>query len=798
MSANSIFSNIVTGVKGFFNNPDYTDQAHLKSEDGIMKAYIPNFLYKPPYGYPRLIDVPSLRKLAVSPYVFMVTSTIIDEVCSVEWDIVPKAKDEPTEATTEDEIEKEQIRKPKGVDPKTLAQIKEVKNFFYNPNGNEESFEFILRSTLRDILELDSGVIIKVFNRAGKMVQLFSRDGGTFLKNPDVYGYLGDRAEYIEPAGDLPTEKVQSYYDTVLRHNAAYFQYGWTAGAMPVPFGRRELVWLSRNPRSDSIYGRSPVEVLQDIIMSLVYGATFNLDFYTNNNMPDGIISLLGSNSEQISKFRERFEKQFKTKDTYGNWRKQFHKYPITNADVKFTPFQLTAQQLEIISQQEWFSKIVWACFGVTPSELGYTENSNRATEMVQSRVFKRKAVKPLLKLMEYHINSQIMPEFEYDDIEFKFVEYDLNEDIEKHKLYETQLKNGIRSVNEIREEIGLEPIEGGDKYTGAIQDNEWDEASQFDDNEEYEVRESLGLDEKSVETKHKYIKRTGTAGKYKYWYRDSSGKLYSHGKKKDNSNGKNWSMEQLNKYVEEKLKEIPPKKIEKLTKNVKQFKEGDDTLAKYNKDKKWSALRDVTHKKIFKEYTKNAKQAKAKDEPRIIFMAGMPASGKTYATKEQFTKINDYLVQDKNGDKFLVLNTDDIKTHLPEYDNGDGAVLVHEESSSILKSMLKAFGQRKVNIILDGTMANLGSAKKKLKIFQQHDYKTEIIHIDVTTKISIDRAMDRYKKSKRYVPLNILPKYGETLPKTLNTIKTKVDKFTWIDNNSTKPKIIEEISNER
>ena len=487
---------IVANIKGFFNNPSYSEEANVQNK-GVMKAYIPNFLYKPPYGYPRLIDVPTLRKLAVSPYVFMVTSTIIDEVCSIEWDIVPKAKDEPTGAETDKEIKDEE--KQKGKEIQTLKHIKEVKDFFYNPNGNAESFEFILRSTLRDILELDSGIIIKVFNRAGKMVQIFSRDGGTFLKNPDIYGYLGNRIDYVMPPTSN-TKKVSPYYDNVLRHESAYFQYGWTAGAMPIPFGKRELIWLSRNPRSDSIYGRSPVEVLQDIIMSLIYGATFNLDFYTNNNMPDGIISLLGANAEQIKKFRERFEEQFKVKDTYGNWRKQFHKFPITSTDTKFTPFQLTSQQMEIISQQEWFSKLVWACFGITPSELGYTENSNKATELVQSKVFKRKAVRPLLKLLEYNINTQLMPEFGHDEIEFKFIEYDLNEDLEKHKLYEIQLKNGIKSVNEIRQELGLEKIEGGDKPKGP-NENPFEEENQFDEDEEYEVRERLNLDEKALTT---------------------------------------------------------------------------------------------------------------------------------------------------------------------------------------------------------------------------------------------------------------------------------------------------------
>ena len=362
MAFKETINNFKLNFKGFFNNhPSYTEQADLPKEAGIFKAYIPNFLYKPPYGYPRMIDVPQLRKIAVSPYVSMISTTIIDEVCSVPWEIIPKKQNEPGE----------------DVDKSTETHIEEVKEFFYNPNKNGESFEFILRAATRDIIELDSGIIVKVFNRAGKMVQIFARDGGTFLKNPDIYGYIGNRAEFVFPTSyEQNNETLKSYYDTVLRRDAAYFQYGWTAGAMPVAFGNREIIWLSKNARSDSIYGRSIVEVVQDVALSLIYGSIYNLDFYTNNNMPDGVISLLGADQESISKFRKRWEKQFKKRDTYGKVVKQFHKYPIVNQDAKFVPFQLTSQDLEVLSQQQWFTKIIWACFGVTPTELGFTQDS--------------------------------------------------------------------------------------------------------------------------------------------------------------------------------------------------------------------------------------------------------------------------------------------------------------------------------------------------------------------------------------------------------------------------------------
>lgn len=453
----NIFSRFGTSFKGLFSNNSYNEQATLENT-GILKAYIPNFLYKPPYGYPRYTDVPTLRKLASSPYVFMAITTIIDEVCAIPYTIRPKERDEPQEDEKTEELgaKKESVNEDKD----QLARIKEVKKFFENPNGNDESWESIQRTVLRDILELDSGIIVKVFNKAGKMVQIFSRDGGTFLKNPDIYGYFGNRAEIIYPPQiAMNNDQIKMYYDNVLKQEAAYFQYGWTAGAMPIPFGKKEIVWLQKNSRSDSIYGRSPVEILQETIQTLIFGLSANKDLYVNNNVPDGAISLLGASQDDIKAFRERWEKDFRVKDDFGNLRKKFNKVPISNTPINFTPFQLTNQQMQIIEQQQWFTKLVWSCFGITPSELGFTEDSNRATELSQSRVFKRKSVRPLLKLLEYHVNTQIMPEFGYGDLEFKYEELDVDEEILKNQLYEIQIRNKVKTSNEIREELGLEPL---------------------------------------------------------------------------------------------------------------------------------------------------------------------------------------------------------------------------------------------------------------------------------------------------------------------------------------------------
>ena len=450
----------------------------------IFKAYIPNHLYKPPFGMPRRDNTPQMKKLAVNPYVFSVIKTLCDEATSIDWEIKVKEEfqeEQELDKESNGETEVEERAQIKGPDVNYGEKIKEITKFFKNPNGNEESFNHILRQLITDISEVDAGVLVKVFNVDGEFKQIFSRDGSLFLKNPDIYGYIGNRREFVSPlpdgftgvgvdVGGTPTpgqQQLMKQYSLLYKEDAAYFQYGWTAGSMPVPFGKREIVYMMQNPRADSIYGRSPVAVLMNTIMNLIYGIDFNLDFYTNNNMPDGIIQLLGADATQIKQFRENMENQYKFTDDLGKKRKTFFKIPISSSEAKFTPFQLSAKEMEVIAQQEWFTKVLWMAFGVNADEMGFTQDSNKTNGEQQISTAKRKAIGPLLKVIQYHLNTQIIPEFfskgkdemmEFADcpVQFEFDTYDPDEDIKELGILKMEKELGIKTEMMIAKERGV------------------------------------------------------------------------------------------------------------------------------------------------------------------------------------------------------------------------------------------------------------------------------------------------------------------------------------------------------
>lgn len=418
------------------------------TRNGIQRAYIPRFLWKPPFGYPRYVDLPNIRRLAAMPYVDMCITTIVDEACAVKWDIVAKPGKENS--------------------PTFESHRDQVLEFYENPNTNKESFTNIRRKYLRDILEIDSGVINKVFNMGGQMVEIAAKDGATFTKNPDMFGMYTDRDDIIQDSGITQNNRV--IQDGMMtpdsaRDKAAYFQYGWISGARPVPFGKKEIVWMERNPRTDNLYGRSPVEILAETIQTLIYAIEHNLEYFNDNSIPKGLIGLEGAESDEIEAFKEQWVQQQMKQDGAGNWKKKFHDLPVVGKIPKFERLQFSNAELELLEGQKWWAKLVWACFGVTSVELGYTEDSKGlANQIVQSNVFKKRALNPLLRMEEYHHNHEIISEFEFDDVEFKFLQFDVDEEMKKAQLYAAQLAAGYKSINEVRADEGLDPVEWGEK----------------------------------------------------------------------------------------------------------------------------------------------------------------------------------------------------------------------------------------------------------------------------------------------------------------------------------------------
>ena len=201
----------------------------------------------------------------------------------------------------------------------------------------------------------------------------------------------------------------------------------------------------------------------------------------------------------------------------------------------------------------------------------------------------------------------------------------------------------------------------------------------------------------------------------------------------------------------------------------------------------KYSPSRQKVHKEILKEFQDKLVCIES-DEPIAILMGGSPASGKSTFLR----KYAPYLL----SEELLRIDADEVRSQLPEYE-GWNASQTHLETKDIVNTLLsdRTIGMPcKFDVIYDGTMNNTKSYLPLIKTLRELGYKIFVVYIDNVPKdVIVKRALERYGKSGRFVPLEVIDDFFDKGKSALNEIKQKVDGYMIVDGGSNDYSIIEE-----
>ena len=243
---------------------------------------------------------------------------------------------------------------------------------------------------------------------------------------------------------------------------------------------------------------------------------------------------------------------------------------------------------------------------------------------------------------------------------------------------------------------------------------------------------------------------------------------------------GMNKTCEKFDKNGERK---IDMKSIEELTYCVNKLPQ---TKEFHFHDGKYDYDRKKLHKEIIYNIKKNLVCVES-DKPIAILMGGSPASGKSTFLK----KYRPYLLEEE----ILKVDADEIRSKLPEY-KGFNATQTHLETKDIVNLLLS---DRNIGIpcrfdlIYDGTMNNTKSYLPLISLLKSLGYKIFVVYIDKVPKDVIEhRALERYKKSGRFVPLEVIDDFFTKGKSALNEIKKEVDGYMIVDGSDSNYHVIE------
>lgn len=175
---------------------------------------------------------------------------------------------------------------------------------------------------------------------------------------------------------------------------------------------------------------------------------------------------------------------------------------------------------------------------------------------------------------------------------------------------------------------------------------------------------------------------------------------------------------------------------------------------ASVDKRSRWTNPSRLLHKKIIDEHLAHAKNV---DKPRLVFIAGGPASGKSTIVEGDNSVVS--LPEDP-----VTIDVDKIKSMIPAYQErvaaGDpsAASYVHEESSALGSTIRKLAVKQGSNVVLDGVgNSSFTRVQAKIEDARKRGYKIEAHYVTIPTDVAIERNHARFKETGRLVPDSVI-----------------------------------------
>lgn len=334
-----------------------------------------------------------------------------DSVAKMDWDIVPQGKS----------VKLFRIGH-QSVDAGQLKRINEVRDFLRRPDG-ERSFMRWIRVLLEDMFVIDASTVKPVIQN-GKLVSLKILDGSTIKLLIDQHGSTPDAPS---PA-----------YQQILK------------GMPAVDYTKDDLLYMPYNSRSNRLYGFSPVEQIIITVNTALRKALFELDYFTEGNIPEGLCTVPADwTAKEIADFQKMWDTAM-VSDLAQRRR------------IKFVPNGMALTQPKTMNTREdmyneWLARIICFAFSVSPTP--FIKQVNRATAESAIKQAIEEGIQPRLQWIREMMNDIIWRFFGYDDIEFAWAgnqEFNQLEEAQKNVTY---VKNGILTIDEVRDDLGRQPF---------------------------------------------------------------------------------------------------------------------------------------------------------------------------------------------------------------------------------------------------------------------------------------------------------------------------------------------------
>lgn len=323
---------------------------------------------------------------------------------------------------------------PKNCKDDVSADIEEAERFWAYPD-RRQPFDCWLAEWLQDVLRYDAGALFIRKTEAGEPYSIEVISGETIIPLIDFFGRRPEESDE-EPEGALDPQQVPAFLQII-----EGLPWDW--------LGADQMIYQPLWPLPESQYGQCPLET---ILLSANTDLRFQwhfLQYFTEGTLPAGFMEAPPDLSDpaQIEHWQEYWDALM-----LGDQAKLNQIRWVPNG-AKFTPAKAAAEKFDPTFPLALMRRCA-AAYKVTPADLGYTEEVNKASSEIQIDVQARVGRGPILKYVEGVVNLITQQRL---GLKARILIEDGQEEdrvavAQAHGIY---VDHGIEGVDEVRAELG-------------------------------------------------------------------------------------------------------------------------------------------------------------------------------------------------------------------------------------------------------------------------------------------------------------------------------------------------------
>ncbi|MGO9210838.1 MAG: phage portal protein [Terriglobales bacterium] len=346
----------------------------------------------------------NLRRFAETPVARKAINTVKDRVAGMRWRVQPKNARSLVEV------------------PDAADRIRILTDNLDTPNS-DDSFRSLAEQVLEDVSVGGFGAIeVELSGDPSRPLNLWPVDGASIRMRTDWDGSASS-PRYVQVTGTFtPSTQI------VLNDD--------------------ELIYIRLNPRTHTPFGLGRLEVAFESINAFL-GAHRYAARLASNSVVQYALWLQDLGPSQHERLIRWWQDEIE-----GTGR-----VPILAVENKPEVLRFgggTDQDLRL-GWQEFLVRVIADAFDLPPFLLGLENDVNRSTAAELADQAFRQAIVPTARLFAEHLTRDaINKKLGWNDMEFVFTDLDAPNEMEQAQIQEILLRNGVMTVNEVRQLRGL------------------------------------------------------------------------------------------------------------------------------------------------------------------------------------------------------------------------------------------------------------------------------------------------------------------------------------------------------